>query len=277
MLTPPSFEEVTRMCGIAGYSLCAGSGIDRTRAAQALLAGIAERGSDAVGVAFGGAGLTTRTQKIRGGASALLDVMSIPGDVSEVLLHVRDYTKGHPSIEENNHPIGHGGVVGIHNGVIANDEEIFARSGFARAHPRMTVDSEAIFALVDRTPPRRRARALEELHGSMAAAWLDERHPGALFLARGVGRPLWIGLGAAGLFFASTRETFDLLERYARTGSIDASEVPTGSFLTVVEGEPRRHDRFRPRRFEKASPPAVRAPEERASCMARLALIAATA
>ena len=46
------------MCGIAGYSLDADSGVDRTLAAQALLAGIAERGADAVGYAHRGAGRT---------------------------------------------------------------------------------------------------------------------------------------------------------------------------------------------------------------------------
>ena len=40
------------MCGIAGYSLSAASDVDRTLAAQALLAGIAERGADAVGYAY---------------------------------------------------------------------------------------------------------------------------------------------------------------------------------------------------------------------------------
>ena len=40
------------MCGIAGYSLSPRSGIDRTLAAQALLAGIADRGADAVGYAY---------------------------------------------------------------------------------------------------------------------------------------------------------------------------------------------------------------------------------
>ena len=40
------------MCGIAGYSLSFDSNVDRTLAAQALLAGIADRGADAVGYAF---------------------------------------------------------------------------------------------------------------------------------------------------------------------------------------------------------------------------------
>ena len=61
------------------------------------------------------------------GATALLDEVELPADTSEALVHVRDYTKGHPTLLANNHPIRHGSVVGIHNGVIANDEEIFDR------------------------------------------------------------------------------------------------------------------------------------------------------
>src|SRR5918997_233309 len=46
--------RIKTMCGIAGYSLEPGAGIARTLAAQALLAGIAERGADAVGYAHRG-------------------------------------------------------------------------------------------------------------------------------------------------------------------------------------------------------------------------------
>ena len=139
------------MCGIAGYSLDADSGVDRTLAAQALLAGIAERGADAVGYAHRGAGQQVSIHKQRSGATALLDALELPARATQALVHVRDYTKGHPSIVANNHPIRHGSVVGIHNGIIVNDEEIFERYGFSRAEPEMTVDSEAIFALMEAT------------------------------------------------------------------------------------------------------------------------------
>ena len=42
--------------------------------------------------------------KQRTGASAVLDRIVIPADAHQVLLHVRDYTKGHPQIAANNHP-----------------------------------------------------------------------------------------------------------------------------------------------------------------------------
>src|SRR5919197_1056025 len=96
------------MCGIAGYSLSSASTIDRTLAAQALLAAIAERGADAVGYAFRARDTSRVTvAKQRSGASEILDRITVPSDATQVLLHVRDYTKGHPSIAANNHPIRH--------------------------------------------------------------------------------------------------------------------------------------------------------------------------
>jgi glucosamine 6-phosphate synthetase-like amidotransferase/phosphosugar isomerase protein len=137
------------MCGIAGYSLSASSGIERTLAAQALLAGIAERGADAVGYAYRRGARPVTIHKQRSGASALLEQVVLAASVTEALIHVRDYTKGHPRIEANNHPIRHGAVVGVHNGIIVNDDELMEKHGFERAKPEMTVDSEAIFALAE--------------------------------------------------------------------------------------------------------------------------------
>src|SRR5437870_12539034 len=156
------------MCGIAGYSLSADSTLSRTLAAQALLAAIAERGADAVGYAHRSVDGEIVVHKQPSGASALLDRIEIPAAASEVLVHVRDYTKGHPTIAANNHPVRHGAVVGVHNGIIDNDDEILGCFDCARVEPRMTVDSEAIFALAAHS--RADARALEGLRGTMATA-----------------------------------------------------------------------------------------------------------
>jgi glucosamine 6-phosphate synthetase-like amidotransferase/phosphosugar isomerase protein len=264
------------MCGIAGYSLSSDSTIGRTLAAQALLAGIAERGADAVGYAHRGAGTSVTVHKRRSGASALLDEVHVPPGSTQVLVHVRDYTKGHPTIEANNHPIRHGDVVGIHNGIIVNDDEIFARYGFTRAHPEMTVDSEAIFALAEHAEGR--AEALEELHGAMATAWLDERVPATLFLARAVGRPLWVGTASRELFFASTREALEVLEHALRV-TLRKREVEEGTLLRVEDGRVASSARFQPDRsyIEETILPSVRAPHEGASCLQRLAAILAAA
>jgi glucosamine 6-phosphate synthetase-like amidotransferase/phosphosugar isomerase protein len=263
------------MCGIAGYSVDVDSDVDRTLAAQALLAAIAERGADASGYAWRGAGTGVTVHKQRAGASALLDWLEVPAEATQVLVHVRDYTKGLPSIEANNHPIRHGTVVGIHNGVVANDEEIMAAHGFRRQEPEMTVDSEAIFALVEEGDSR--ASALEEVRGSIATAWIDERRPDLLFAARAVGRPLWLGRGRHEVFFASTREALEIVEDTLRI-TLGPREVDEGTLLALADGRVVRQERFRPdRSYDEAPLPAVRAPHEGASCLQRLAAIAAAA
>jgi glucosamine 6-phosphate synthetase-like amidotransferase/phosphosugar isomerase protein len=264
------------MCGIAGYSVSPDSELARTLAAQTLLAGIAERGADAVGYAYREPGATSATVvKQRTPASELLDRISVPADTAELLVHVRDYTKGHPSIAANNHPIRHGCVVGIHNGIIVNDDELLAEHTCARAEPRMTVDSEAIFALAAHSGND--PRALEELHGSMASAWLDERAPGLVFLARGVGRPLWIGEKRQGIFFASTKLALEVVEHFCGV-KLRKRQLGEGTLLTLNAGEVVQRQGFRPNTFvEEDTLPAVRAPQEREFCLTRLATIAAAA
>jgi glucosamine 6-phosphate synthetase-like amidotransferase/phosphosugar isomerase protein len=261
------------MCGIAGYSFHRASGVDRTLAAQALLAGIAERGADAAGYAYRGTAGDLSFHKQRSGASALLDRLAIPQEANQAILHVRDYTKGHPGIEANNHPIRHGAVKGIHNGIIVNDEEIFDRYGLERHEPDMTVDSEAIFALVDAYGPT--PEVLEELCGSMATAWFDEREPDTVYIARGVGRPLWLGEGLSEAFFASTKKALEIVEQYLDV-RLRKRELPEGILVPLIEGRRQKAIRFRPdSAFEETPLPAVRAPQEGVTCLRLLAAIAA--
>jgi glucosamine 6-phosphate synthetase-like amidotransferase/phosphosugar isomerase protein len=263
------------MCGIAGYSVPRRSAIDRTLAAQALLAAIAERGADAVGYAYRAPGDAYATVvKQRTPASKLLERVHVPDEANQLLVHVRDYTKGHPSIPANNHPVRHGPVIGIHNGIITNDDELLASHSCARAEPRMTVDSEAIFALAAHS--RNDARALEHLRGAMATGWLDEREPGVVFVARGSGRPLWLGEGRDGVFFASTKLALEVVERYCSL-CLRKREVGEGVWLALRDGKVVKRARFRPDLdYVEPDPlPAVRAPGEREFCLSRLAALAA--
>jgi glucosamine 6-phosphate synthetase-like amidotransferase/phosphosugar isomerase protein len=190
-----------------------------------------------------------------------------------VLLHVRDYTKGHPTVEANNHPIRHGNVVGIHNGIIFNDDELMENYGFERAEPAMTVDSEAIFALAEHGEGR--AHVLEELRGSMATAWLDERHDGVLYCARGAGRPLWVGEGREGVFFASTEHALEVAEQFVSV-TLEKRELPEGQLVVLERGRVAGAASFTPdRAFEERPLPAVRAPEERHSALRLLAALTA--
>ena len=135
----------------------------------------------------------------------------------------------------------------------------------------MTVDSEAIFALAE--AERGRSRVLEELCGSMAAAWLDERTPDVLFVARGVGRPLWVGHGEDGTLFASTEFALEMVEDYLGL-ELEKDEVEEGTLIGLDSGRTVMHERFSPdRAFEERTLPAVRAPHERASCLRLIAAI----
>jgi len=138
----------------------------------------------------------------------------------------------------------------------------------------MTVDSEAIFAVAAHS--RNDPRALEELHGSMAAAWIDEREHNALFAARGIGRPLWTGEARDGVYVASTKLALEVVEEYVET-KLRKREVREGTALVLRDGKIVRRRAFRPdRSFVEADPlPAVRAPHERETCLSALAMLAA--
>lgn len=263
------------MCGIAGFSFGSGSRMNRTLVTQALLAGIAERGADAVGYAHRAEG-PLEVHKQQTGASALLETVHVPHTTRQALVHVRDYTKGHPTIAANNHPVRHGHVTGIHNGIIANDEELFRRHDIDRHEPEMTVDSEVIFALVEEHGSS--PEVLQELVGTMAAAWVDERDPQVLHVARGVGRPLWIARGRHEVLFASTRAALELVEHALRT-RFRKTEVREGRLISLVDGALARERHWIPDRSyrEERELPAVRAPHEGHSCRERLAALTALA
>jgi asparagine synthetase B (glutamine-hydrolysing) len=121
---------------------------------------------------------------------------------------------------------------------------------------------------------RHDVRALSELRGAMAAAWLDERDEATLFLARGRLRPLWLGSTEGSLYFASTRRALTIVAAAIRA-RLAIREVREGRQLQVVHGRVVRERRFRPdkRYREDGYLPPVRAPREAVSCLERLAAI----
>jgi len=166
--------------------------------------------------------------------------------------------------------------VGVHNGVIANDDELFARYSLKRHAPEMTVDSEAIFALMELHGNK--PRALRKLHGTMAAAWLDERTAEKVYLAKGIRRPLWLGTTSSELYFASTRRALAIVEAALRV-RLATCEVREGRLLEVVAAKVVGTRRFRPDRSyrELEAVPPVHSPHEAISCLTQLAELAAPA
>jgi hypothetical protein len=105
---------------------------------------------------------------------------------------------------------------------------------------------------------------------------MDEREPDVVFVARGSGRPLWIGEARNAVFFASTRLALEVVAEYCSL-RLRKRELREGTWLAVRSGEIVRRERFRPDvDYHEADPlPAVRAPGEREFCLSRLAALAA--
>ena len=106
-----------------------------------------------------------------------------------VIGHCRHKTKGTELNNANNHPIHYKNVVGVHNGVITNDDTLFAKYGdtFKR---KAQVDSEIIFALIDHfattleSIPQGIQKACKELSGAYACAMVHCHQPHILWLFR---------------------------------------------------------------------------------------------
>ena len=119
--------------------------------------------------------------------------------------HVRFYTHGSPEFNYNNHPIIHGPIIGIHNGVIRNYNDILKDTG--REDKRAQVDSEAIFAAIKHYGIR---KGIDKIRGDAAIAFVDDSRPESMYVGRTSGRPLVYARTAAGSFiFASEPEVLD--------------------------------------------------------------------
>lgn len=117
-----------------------------------------------------------------------------------ILGHCRLKTKGTPRIRHNNHPIIANNVIGVHNGMIVNDDVLFEKykkkcKSFKR---KAEVDSEIIFRLVDyftHVKNRGIATAIDKatfaLKGSYACAMVDRTRPYMLWLFRDI-NPIYI-------------------------------------------------------------------------------------
>lgn len=115
--------------------------------------------------------------------------------------HTRLATHGSSENALNNHPVRHGSVLGVHNGVIANHAEVLARYG-GRHDPRAEVDSEAVFAAVANDGPR----GLETIEGGCVCAWVDLRHSRSVWVARTTGYPLVLASTANGAIAWASEE-----------------------------------------------------------------------
>lgn len=159
------------MCGIFGMAFQKGHDMNNTEEVKyildSLLVESQARGRDASGIALVSSAKTS-VVKHRIPASELIETDFYKDSVRKflwpidkantkaepimILGHTRYKTKGTPLNRDNNHPIVSNKIVGVHNGVICNDDLLFNRfiSKFPSIFRRKAkVDSEIIFRLVN--------------------------------------------------------------------------------------------------------------------------------
>lgn len=245
------------MCGIAGANLSLEEKVDARLLSERLLLGIEERGFHATGAAFFSDG-EPFVQKADMAATEFVEYLDIEPSVTNVILHTRWASKGSPKVHENNHPIDVRGIIGVHNGVIHNDNILFDRIGNDKRIAQ--VDSEAIFATLlhgrEKAP-----QALGRLRGSAAIAWLDSYgDPDVMSLSRVASSPLVYAFSEAGSFVFASTETA-LTEAMTAAGmSIVGGpySLDEGVYLRVRQGEI-----VTKIRYETAARPAVLTETER--------------
>lgn len=148
------------MCGIGGFfvspesDLLIGNNISKLeKFTVELLKNLEDRGKEASGLAITRSdGVKVFKQAVK--SSELVESAHFKGFIKanltfktiSVMVHTRIPTCGGTSNNDNNHPVIHGNVVGVHNGHITNHADLFSK---LRVKRLAEVDSEAIFALLN--------------------------------------------------------------------------------------------------------------------------------
>lgn len=128
-----------------------------------------------------------------------LSMWGMPRKAKTVILHTRMATHGSIRDMANNHPVmsPNGNIALVHNGVIYNHDRV--RRELPYNLPE--VDTSVIPAILQKYGTDK----FDMLDGDAAVAWLDEKTPGKLNVARVSHSPLWIANITDGSFvFAST-------------------------------------------------------------------------
>lgn len=205
---------------------------------------IESRGRDATGFAFRDEAETLyhKAPLTAGRFVQLGHHQSVPRSTDTVLIHTRAATQGDPKDNDNNHPIvvprrdEHPGLVGIHNGMLWNDTQVWRDNPDLAAEKIGEVDSQLIFQLLS----RRGRESLDLLDGDASIAWVDIDYPGELNLARMGGRPLAAALTKGGsLIFGSTQAALtEAIDHFPQLRhGYEMTELAEGDWVTVAAGE----------------------------------------
>lgn len=239
------------MCGI----FCISYGADGPEAEEwspsemlsMMFPAIVHRGPHAYGwMYFDGEQVVSQKFVGRSDTKAAQKNMVVPDNIKWIVGHVRYATHGSPEVLLNNHPIKHGEILGVHNGVIRNHQSILAQTG--REDVKTEVDSEAIFAAVNKWG---HLPGLRRIQGDMVTIYTNLNKPSMLYIGRTVGRPFETARTPGGAFIGASEG-----------GVIDStginhttfSSVRTNRLLRIRDGKIlARADIVAPERYSRES------------------------
>ena len=223
------------MCGIVSYT-------GHSQAAPILLDGLSKleyRGYDSAGLAVRDGENKTRIVKAKGRLKALAEKTdnghALAGTCG--IGHTRWATHGEPS-ETNAHPhtSDDGNVVGVHNGIIENYQELknkLLRKGYEFYS---STDTEVAVKLIDyyykkyeHTPVDAINHAMVRICGSYALAVMFQDYPGEIYVAR-KDSPMIIGVEDGDCYVASD---VPAILKYTRNvyyiGNLDMARLANGT------------------------------------------------
>ena len=196
------------MCGIVGY-------VGKEQAAPILLDGLSKleyRGYDSAGIAVRDNASAIKIVKAKGRLKGLIEKTDAGHAVFGTcgIGHTRWATHGEPS-ETNAHPhtSDDGNVVGVHNGIIENYQELKAKLVKNGYSFYSSTDTEVAVKLVDyyykkyeHTPVDAINHAMVRIRGSYALAMMFKDYPGEIYVAR-KDSPMIIGIADGNCYIAS--------------------------------------------------------------------------
>lgn len=202
------WQEVEQVCGIVGY-------VGKRQAAPILLEGLSKleyRGYDSAGLAVRAGDGNFEIVKVKGRLKGLMEKtnngLSMQGCCG--IGHTRWATHGEPS-ENNAHPhiSNDKSVVGVHNGIIENYQDVKNKLLRHNYHFYSDTDTEVMINLVEfymkkyhLGPIHAITHMMMRVRGTYALAIMFKDYPGKIYVAR-KDAPMVIGVGKGESFLAS--------------------------------------------------------------------------
>ena len=248
------------MCGIFGFVANSYSGLDATSSRRLLieLFHMSEpRGKDASGLVLvsGGTAATykkplppDRFRSAHKLKKLLSNMVSLCCDEQTGVLtkpfaaigHCRLVTSGLGVIHENNQPIVVQPIVGIHNGLVTNEKDLWQK--YSSLTPSYDVDSEIIFQLINKyyeegySISRATSKCFSEIEGTASIAFFRQGN-NQLVLATNCGS-LYFIQGKGITIFASERRTLELIPKAnkvlkATCNNVEWLKADTGRLISL--------------------------------------------